>query len=72
MEGNTIFFAPNRNGFTIMPSGYHRWTCMFCGNENQGSNNPGIEICQLCNVKSNIVDYSRQEWAIRTDEDGQI
>jgi hypothetical protein len=72
MNNYTIFVAPNRNGYTLMPSGYHRWTCMFCGNENPGGDTPGVETCGLCNVQSNIISYSRQEWAIRTDEDGQI
>jgi len=57
--------TPNRSGFTLMPSGYRRWTCMYCGNENAGGEEPGIEHCSQCECASNIVDYNRREWSVR-------
>lgn len=63
---------PSVEGWKMMPSGYLRWKCPACGDENQ-PNSPisDNEFCNQCGREFRV-GYPEVRWSVRVDPDGEI
>lgn len=50
-------------GYTLMPSGFKRWKCPACHEENFGSNK-GWNLCNQCEKFFHVENYDRELWSI--------
>lgn len=63
---------PSVEGWKMMPSGYYRWNCPGCGNENSSEfSMADIQFCGQCGNQFHV-GYPEVHWSIRTDPDGNI